>query len=486
MNWLRDKMRSWLKIERASGESVSIIEPLSFEGATLLNKIWYRGEPSELCQFYSQTNDMIGNTSFWAASSSGGVNFRKIHSGLPALIVDTLSNIVCSDLIGVETGGVEDDAVWSRIAAENQFGRLFKNAVRNALVYGDGAFRVSYDADASELPIIEFFNAERTRYEYDRGRLAAVIIVTEYEKERRRFVLEERHSRNGVNYRLTDEKGLDAPLDSLEETSGLADIENPERFMMAIPLMFDESPRFEGRGKSVFDGKLGAFDSLDETISQWVDALRDGRAIKYIPANMLPRHPDTGAILRPNSFDSRYVQTDADMSEDGLGKISVSQPEIRTDALAATYVNFLDICLQGVIAPSTLGIDVKKLDNAEAQREKEKATLYTRNKIIGALQEILPIVAETALRTNDMINGRESARRVVKAEFGEYANPSFEAQTETIGKARAYGIMSIETALTELYGDTWSDEKKEEEARRIRGDGEYDQGASKPVVSRIR
>ena len=58
----------------------------------------------------------------------------------------------------------------------------------------------------------------------------------------------------------------------------------------------------------------------------------------------------------------------------------------------------LDLCLQGIISPSTLGIDVKKLDNAEAQREKEKATLYTRNAIVEALQEELPEVISFCIR----------------------------------------------------------------------------------------
>ena len=43
------------------------------------------------------------------------------------------------------------------------------------------------------------------------------------------------------------------------------------------------------------------------------------------------------------------------------------QPSIPHDSYLASYVTALDLCLQGVISPSTLGIDVKKLDNAEAQ-----------------------------------------------------------------------------------------------------------------------
>ena len=33
------------------------------------------------------------------------------------------------------------------------------------------------------------------------------------------------------------------------------EIINPCELMMAIPFMIEESPKFEGRGKSIFDGK---------------------------------------------------------------------------------------------------------------------------------------------------------------------------------------------------------------------------------------
>ena len=75
------------------------------------------------------------------------------------------------------------------------------------------------------------------------------------------------------------------------------------------------------------------------------------------------------------------------MDEKGENKVQTDQPVIPHDSYLASYVTALDLCLQGIISPSTLGIDTKKLDNAEAQREKEKTTLYTRNAIVEALQE---------------------------------------------------------------------------------------------------
>ena len=58
----------------------------------------------------------------------------------------------------------------------------------------------------------------------------------------------------------------------------------------------------------------------------------------------------------------------------------------------------------------------------------------------------------------------------IKTKFGEYANPSFESQVETVGKARQSGVMSIEASLDEMYGDSKSDEWKAEEVKRIKAE----------------
>ena len=52
--------------------------------------------------------------------------------------------------------------------------------------------------------------------------------------------------------------------------------------------------------------------------------------------------------------------------------------------------------------------------------------------------------------------------------FGGYANPSFEAQVETVGKASTSSIMSVEAQVEELWGDTRDDEWKAEEVQRIK------------------
>ena len=234
--------------------------------------------------------------------------------------------------------------------------------------------------------------------------------------------------------------------------------------------MIYESTRYEGRGGSIFDGKLDSYDSLDETWSQWMDALRAGRAKTYIPECLVPHDPETGMLIKPNPFDNRYFAAEGDMREGQKNQVVTDQPVIPHDSYMASYITALDLCLQGVISPSTLGIDTKKLDNAEAQREKEKTTLYTRNAIVKALQEVLPGVVSMCINADNILHNKSIEEVKVNIPFGEYANPSFESQVETVAKAKQGGIMSIERCVEELYGDTLDDHCKEEEIARLKAE----------------
>ena len=126
--------------------------------------------------------------------------------------------------------------------------------------------------------------------------------------------------------------------------------------------------------------------------------------------------------------------------------------------------------MQGLISPSTLGIDTKKLDNAEAQREKEKTTLYTRQTIIYALQYCIEGLIDKAFKVLSAMQGVALEDTEAEVTFGEYANPSFESQIETVGKAKTQGVMSIESIIDELYGDSKTDEWKAEEVKRIKNE----------------
>ena len=172
-----------------------------------------------------------------------------------------------------------------------------------------------------------------------------------------------------------------------------------------------------------------------------------------------------------NDFTNNYIKLDTPslIQEGQTPKIELIEPTIQTDKYLQTYITCLDLCLQGILSPSTLGIDTKKLDNAEAQREKEKTTLYTRNNIIEALQEVIKEVIETTLRFYCyQLNEIYDETNDISVIFGEYANPSFESLVETMSKAAAgKQILSFEKIVSEIYHEM-SEEEKEEEVKRLK------------------
>lgn len=462
-NGVRKAVRSFLNIQEAPDYNFMIQEGMNYEANAFKNMIWYRGDSYELNQLYKQMANY--NYSFWGSVPTVGLEIRKIHTGLPKIIVNQLVNIVLTDLNIIEFKEVAKNDLWKDIVKENKFNKLLERATREALVVGDGAFKISFDSNVSELPILEFYSGEKIDIVYDRGRVKEIVFQTNYTVSKTVYTLYETYGFGYVTYKLF-RGDSEVNLNSIPQTENLMDVTFDKSFCMAVPYMIYESDKWEGRGQSIFDSKCDNFDSLDETWSQWIDALRAGRAKTYIPEDLLPRNPNTGELLKPSYFDNRYIQTDKCMKENVASTIDTEQPTIPTENYLSTYVTALDLCLQGIISPSTLGIDNKKLDNAEAQREKEKTTLYTRSKIIEAISDMLPTLVDTIFKAYNTLLKQPVEDNVIEVSFGEYASPSFEAVVETLSNPNT--PMSIEAKVDEMWGDSKTEEWKKEEVERIK------------------
>lgn len=466
--FVKNKLRNWLNINKGFNPiSAEINEIMDFEANAFKNKIWYRGDPSELHQFYTQIDDMMGNTKFWQATASNGIDFRKIHSGLPALIIDMLCDIAFDDMNDMKFDNNQAKELWEEMSKEMPE-EFFKDVFKNVLALGDGAIRFVVHPKESIYPIPEFYPADQVDFQYKHGKINKVIFKLPYQFDDKKYTLNEIHTEYGYTYKLFDDKDEEIPVDDIPQFRGLKSVSKVYKYWLCVPVIFGKSPKYPGRGKSVIDGKEDNFDSFDEAYSQWIEALRDNRTKQYIPDSMIRKNPDTGETLKPNPFDGRFIKMNGQTSIEGHAPtIDTENPEMDFEGLSAAYTTALDQCLQGLISPSTLGIDIKKLDNAEAQREKEKATLYTRNKIVKLAEKVIPKIVVTALKINDTIQGNPYREYEVICSFGEYANPSFEAVVETVGKAKQYKIMSNEQVVEEMYGDSLDDNEKEKEIERL-------------------
>lgn len=462
-------VRNWLQIQPAVTNGIVIQEALSFQASVIRNQIWYRGDASELEQLYKQlgAQDPTNAARWWAAVPGNNLKLRKIHSGLPAILVDTLAYLVKSDMDDVTFSDDAGKTAWEDLQEHLDFADIVGKGIVGALKSGDGAWKISVNPQVSGVPIVEFYEADRVEYTRKHGHIVSIRFWTDYTEKYHTYRLYETYGKGFVSYRLFDGDS-EVSLDCVPELADLKPVQFDGEFMMAIPFKVFDSAKYPGRGKAIYEGKLDDFDALDEVISQWWDAIRAGRVKKYIPEDLVPTNIRTGEKQQLNDFGSEYIITGADSRENATSEIKMVQPEIRYEAFLASYTAALDMCLQGIVSPATLGIDIGKMSSADAQREKKDVTGYTRNTITGALEKVLPQLIRSILMTYDIMQGSTAGVYEPAVEFGEYGAPSFDARVEIVNKAATASTMSIETQVDEMWGNSKDEDWKAAEVIRIK------------------
>lgn len=464
-NKVRKMVKKWLDIQPANERHIVIKEPMSFETNAVKNLLWYRGDAEELEQFFiAAANTAVAQQRFWAASYAGE-KIRKIHSGLPAMIADVLSSAIAADVQDIAVEQPQANERWREIAKFNKFPELLCIAICDMLITGDGAFKINLDSEVGSVPIIEFCDASRVEYKRRSGHIVEIIFSSAYLHNEKEYILKEHYGKGTVSYKLyCEDKQVE--LKTLPELRELKDVSFEGDFIMAVPFAVWQSKKYKGRGKSIFDNKTDAFDAFDEVISQWLDAVRAGRVKHYIPEDLIPRGKN-GELLSFDSFGHTFVQTASVNSEGAKKEIHTVQPDIKYDAFLTSYTTTLDLCLQGIMSPATLGINVGKMSSGEAQREKKDITGVTRNAVTAVMEKVIPQLIDTCLKVDDINNEKTAGSYDVTVTFGEYGAPDFDSRVNTISTATNSGIMSTEAAVEELWGTSKSESWKADEVKRI-------------------
>ena len=137
---IRTGLRNFLHITKAPDRTITVDETSNHQTECFTNRIWYWGNSRQLSQLYTQLDS--DKTRFWSAECTKGLKIRKIHTGLPALICDTLANIVIADYNGTEVTSKNTTAYaerWAEIEKENKLAGVIKQMLLDLCVVGDGA-----------------------------------------------------------------------------------------------------------------------------------------------------------------------------------------------------------------------------------------------------------------------------------------------------------------------------------------------------------
>lgn len=505
--WMRNKvfginglMDSTINPELAEDVYVNdlySIEENKFEEYNL----WYSASGDRLLSYYTYENNVEYNTEpyyyrnkqsfFWAISSTEG-DIKRTHSGQPRNIIDTLVNIV--GIPQITLGEEKLNKLLKEIFYENKFSTMFlQRQLPLTLVLGRGCYKINWDLSISDHPIILYYRADACEFILQANRVRAIIFKDYYYDEKgQKYLLMEtrRQSLDNVDGVMLPclhiEKDLFVygagqsmqaiPLNRLPQLKDIKEhiVVKNYRGFLAVPCIIYENSDREGAGRSIFEGKIELFDDLDQCLSQSSNTVRRSTVREYFNSNYLEHDSETGLPIQPKAYDRKYtLYAGGRDAQGGTGitePVQVTQPAVNFQQYDAEAISILLQMISGIMSPATIGIDIAKKDNAEAQREKEKVTIFTRNTIILEETEICKKLANEVLCANELMHGGNITVHDydVSVKFDEFADASFEAKLETLMAAFNGDVMTPEMFVNRLYGDTISEAEKKAQIEYIK------------------
>ena len=446
-------------------------------------KTWYVGNSDELLnyytneQLYGDAREPIYNRNrknyFWGISATEG-SIKRVHSGIPNAIVSTLVNAIGDAKIF--SNDEETNAMIEKIKKANDLTHILnQQQMPLTLVEGWGAFKVSFNKELSNSPIIQYYEGQNVEFVYSFGILVGIIYKDYYKYNDNDYVLlETRRIKSGnsvIEYQLykmeTSGDVFEVPLETIPELASLENIEIPNlKKVLGVPSKFFYDVLNKEYGRSIYDGKIDLFDALDEDLSQCSQTVRVSTPVEYYPVDLLERQQN-GLPKMPQVYNRQYIKKEGMPNGDGEsdGAIQTTQPDLHFDSYSENAKAILDFILTGVLSPATMGIDIAKKDNADAQREKEKITIMTRNNIIDRQEKILKDLMELCIIIQEYLDtGTISLKDYdISITFNEFANPSFENEIQVLGSAFSNGQISTERYVDILWGDKLSEDEKNKE-----------------------
>lgn len=350
----------------------------------------------------------------------------------------------------------------------------FESGVYLETGIGDLLFRISYDDEISNKPILDIIEPHNFEVEWKRGHIRSFVI-----KERSDEVKDgKRSSKLDVEMRETYTKKdgkvkvqysfhcgghkitkRDPMYEAAQKHWGIKENE------MSFELPFDDFPliyKQSSKKSMLYRGERGVpdihgldtiEDALSECLSHLVDTIRKSSPKTFVDKQLL-RTNLKGETFEYDDFDYEYLLLDDVVDPSKL--LTTQQAKIDYASHLETAKMLISHAINKVgLSPTTLGVTGLESINSssESQDAREKPSLRTREIKLKGWKETLEEILNKYFQYVAYLNKEEirDYSDLISISFNEYINPSTENIVSVISQAVAGRVYSIELGVEKQF-----------------------------------
>jgi len=472
------------------------------------HRAWYDGDTLELQAIYggaasrpkiAWAPDDVGQPAyrrmanrisrwFWGQPNPPHEERVRSHVPMPSTIASTSAAQLFSEELSLDFGDDTANPDTSRldeILDGNNWQSFLLEAAEIQSVLGGVYWRIVWDTEVADYPLVTAMHADQAWPEFRFGRLMAVtfwqVVAVDGGTVWRHL---ERHERGQIQHGLYEgtaqHLGQPRPLTEQSDTAFLADLVNADAAIPTIPDLMTAGyvpnlrpNRKRGSidlGRSDFDGVEHLFDELDETWSSMMRELRLGKARLLIPQNMLETHgAGEGASF---DLDRELIVQLADIAgsaADEKLQTELIQPALRiADHLQMVDALKLEIVAGAGYSAQTFGLTTDTVITATEVAARERQTLVTREKKTRYWSTELADLIEALTAIDQTVFGGGPRLRPTVV-FPIAVQPSLNDISTAVQNMNAAQAISTEQKVRMLHPD-WDDEQIADEVALIKAE----------------
>ncbi len=430
-----------------------------------------------------------------------------VYAGLAPWVVESIVRLVASSGIQVtsvllgqgefaEAKKIDTDEYIKQVVEDDmELQDKFERGVYLESGLGDLLYRISYDKDLCDKPIIDIIEPQFFEIKTKRGKIKEIkikessdeVMLGKSQYKQTIQINEIYTKQNGkvcIDYKffIKDKEITDKNQELYNACKKHWNIKKThlELPFKDFPLEFKKNNKKselynQERGVPDIQGIDTIEDALSESMSTLIDTIRKAVPKVFVDESILPSDIQ-GKTEQYSAFDHEYLLLNG-QSNDPSKLLVVLQAKIDFQSHVETAKYLISHAINKAgLSPTTLGVTGLESINsaADSQDAREKPSLRLRKEKLKGWSKTLTNLIDKYFQYLAYVKGEEigSYKDMIDITFNEYVNPATENVVDVIAKAVAGKVYSIEVGVEKTFLHEGKDYTLDDiiiEAARIRG-----------------